>query len=97
MARTAAPMGIRAVFSASEARIDRWRTLNRVAKALVEGRHWASAGADDPSGPVPEVDPENDGSPAGASGGWARRVSNLRPLACEASALPLSYAPSVAT
>src|SRR3954452_9819127 len=25
--------------------------------------------------------------------GWARRVSNLRPLACEASALPLSYAP----
>ena len=24
---------------------------------------------------------------------WARRVSNLRPLACEASALPLSYAP----
>ena len=26
-------------------------------------------------------------------GGWARRVSNLRPLACEASALPLSYAP----
>ena len=26
-------------------------------------------------------------------GRWARRVSNLRPLACEASALPLSYAP----
>ena len=26
-------------------------------------------------------------------GKWARRVSNLRPLACEASALPLSYAP----
>src|SRR3954471_9340147 len=26
---------------------------------------------------------------------WARRVSNLRPLACEASALPLSYAPWV--
>src|SRR3954467_9508029 len=25
--------------------------------------------------------------------GWARRGSNLRPLACEASALPLSYAP----
>ena len=23
---------------------------------------------------------------------WTRRVSNLRPLACEASALPLSYA-----
>ena len=26
---------------------------------------------------------------------WARVVSNHRPLACEASALPLSYAPSV--
>src|SRR5439155_26405440 len=25
---------------------------------------------------------------------WARLVSNQRPLACEASALPLSYAPS---
>ena len=24
---------------------------------------------------------------------WARLVSNQRPLACEASALPLSYAP----
>ena len=29
----------------------------------------------------------------GPSVTWARRVSNLRPLACEASALPLSYAP----
>src|SRR5947209_9023734 len=29
----------------------------------------------------------------GANPKWARRVSNLRPLACEASALPLSYAP----
>src|SRR5258708_757936 len=30
-----------------------------------------------------------------AAGGtlWARRVSNLRPLACEASALPPHYAP----
>jgi hypothetical protein len=27
------------------------------------------------------------------SGLWARLVSNQRPLACEASALPLSYAP----
>ena len=26
---------------------------------------------------------------------WARLVSNQRPLACEASALPLSYAPGV--
>ncbi len=30
---------------------------------------------------------------SGLSRPWARRVSNLRPLACEASALPLSYAP----
>ena len=30
---------------------------------------------------------------SGPSWTWARRVSNLRPLACEASALPLSYAP----
>jgi hypothetical protein len=29
------------------------------------------------------------------SGLWARLVSNQRPLACEASALPLSYAPGV--
>src|SRR4051794_25264254 len=29
----------------------------------------------------------------GVFGRWARRVLNLRPLACEASALPLSYAP----
>src|SRR5947209_4752881 len=28
---------------------------------------------------------------------WARVVSNHRPLACEASALPLSYAPSRAS
>ena len=31
---------------------------------------------------------------AGGSGRWARLGSNQRPLACEASALPLSYAPS---
>lgn len=29
-----------------------------------------------------------------ATSKWARLVSNQRPLACEASALPLSYAPS---
>src|SRR5689334_21095097 len=29
----------------------------------------------------------------GGSSWWARQVLNLRPLACEASALPLSYAP----
>ena len=34
MASTASPMGIRAFFSASEARIDRWRTMKRIARAL---------------------------------------------------------------
>src|SRR5215212_9957767 len=32
-------------------------------------------------------------SPGARHGRWARLVSNQRPLACEASALPLSYAP----
>ncbi len=32
-------------------------------------------------------------SPSGRLPSWARQVLNLRPLACEASALPLSYAP----
>jgi tetraprenyl-beta-curcumene synthase len=36
------------------------------------------------------LDPRNTRFPGDS---WARRVSNLRPLACEASALPLSYAP----
>ena len=31
-----------------------------------------------------------------AIGGWARQVLNLRPLPCEGSALPLSYAPVAA-
>src|SRR5215207_7648197 len=34
-----------------------------------------------------------DGMPPGQCGGWARQGSNLRPLACKARALPLSYAP----
>ena len=34
-------------------------------------------------------------SPRPAVSRWAQQVSNLRPLACKASALPLSYAPSV--
>jgi hypothetical protein len=38
-------------------------------KALVDGRHWAplgTSGADDPSEPPREVDPEHDGSPTDA-------------------------------
>ncbi len=30
----------------------------------------------------------------GGSKWWARKVSNLRPLQCQCSALPLSYAPA---
>jgi hypothetical protein len=45
MASTASPMGVSAFFSASEARIDRWRTLNRIARAL------AAAGTRPPAGP----------------------------------------------
>jgi len=43
MASTASPRGIRALFSASEARIDCWRTLSRIARAL------AAAGARPPA------------------------------------------------
>ena len=66
-------------------------------KALVDGligHHWAPAGRMTP-GAAARGRPRGRRKPRGrgASGGWARRVSNLRPLACEASALPLSYAP----
>ena len=44
MASTASPMGIRAFFSASEARIDRWRTLNRIARALAAAETRPPAG-----------------------------------------------------
>jgi hypothetical protein len=59
------------------------RFSERESDRLNEGRDWAVLGQWHPGG--------------GHSGvwtfQWARRVSNLRPLACEASALPLSYAP----
>ena len=77
-------------------------------KALVEGRDWAPLGTSEGQ-TAPEHDsaeaPGNDGTrnPETSKprrcrgfGRWARRVSNLRPLACEASALPLSYAPGAA-
>ena len=67
-------------------------------KALVEGRDWAplgTSGANDPQRADARGRPRERRKPrrCRASGRWARRVSNLRPLACEASALPLSYAP----
>jgi integrase len=57
-------------------------------KALVEGRDWAPLGTNAPSEqpqteahqrPRKRRNPRN----CGDFGGWARRVSNLRPLACE--------------
>ena len=45
MARTASPMGVSALLSASEARLDRWRMLHRIARAL------AAAGTRPPAGP----------------------------------------------
>jgi hypothetical protein len=52
------------------------------------GQDGSPAGVDRPR--TPDVDAEDMRQ---ALHSWARRVSNLRPLACEASALPLSYAP----
>jgi arginine decarboxylase len=58
MAKTAAPTDLRDFFSASEARIDRWRTLNRVAKALAGGgASLAGAPAGDPKALLAEMAP----------------------------------------
>ena len=47
MANTSQPTTLRDFFSAAEARIDRWRTLNRVAKALAgTGPRTAGVGED---------------------------------------------------
>ncbi len=69
-------------------------------KALVEGRDWAPLGTSTPVQASTDASAEaslNDETRnhrrCRGFGRWARRVSNLRPLACEASALPLSYAP----
>jgi hypothetical protein len=66
-------------------------------KALVEGRDWAPLGTTVGQTPAPDAradGPKNDEAlHMQGLREWARRVSNLRPLACEASALPLSYAP----
>jgi len=51
-------MDLRDFFSASEARIDRWRTLNRVAKALAGGGVSPTGGhAADPKALLAELDP----------------------------------------
>ncbi len=45
------------------------------------------------NGPIVTVPVQFSWDSCGLSFRWARLVSNQRPLACEASALPLSYAP----
>src|SRR3954469_9403467 len=59
------------------------------------GTIWPPRGARATQAGWPTTPPEpRNPRIGGGFGRWARRVSNLRPLACEASALPLSYAPS---
>src|SRR5262245_53993542 len=53
-----APMDIREFFYAAEARIDRWRTLNRAAKALAGGGVSPAGGhAADPKALLAELTP----------------------------------------
>jgi arginine decarboxylase len=54
---TASPTDLREFFSASEARIDRWRTLNRVAKALAAGTRGTVGAGDDPHALLAELAP----------------------------------------
>ena len=54
---TASPTDLREFFSASEARIDRWRTLNRVAKALAAGTRGTAGAGDDPHALLGELAP----------------------------------------
>ena len=70
-----------------EATALRWRDIDLAGGRITVGASKTEAG-------IREVDIQRRKARiCGPSGGWARRVSNLRPLACEASALPLSYAP----
>jgi arginine decarboxylase len=58
MAKSTAPTDLRDFFSASEARIDRWRTLNRVAKSLAGGGTSPAGGhAADPKALLGELMP----------------------------------------
>ena len=78
MASTASPMGVSAFFSASEARIDRWRMLNRIARAL------AAAGTRPPAGPGEDLRAHaaQGSTPRGASPcplGWCSARDNGSP------------------
>src|SRR5262245_42350392 len=58
MTDTARPMELRDFFSAAEARIDRWRTLNRVAKTLASASARPAGGAgEDPKALLTELAP----------------------------------------
>src|SRR5215475_6569570 len=57
MTDTARPMELREFFSAAEARIDRWRSLNRVAKALAGAGSRAASGGEDPKALLAELAP----------------------------------------
>src|SRR5262245_4474546 len=57
MTDTARPMELRDFFSAAEARIDRWRTLNRVAKSLASASARPASGGEDPKALLAELGP----------------------------------------
>ena len=71
--------------SASTSRPSLPPSLRRLSSRSAARRRPANAGR----GPAPGAEL----CPSASGGGWARLGSNQRPLACEASALPLSYAP----
>src|SRR5512145_1659378 len=61
MADTTSPMTLRDFFSASEARIDRWRTLNRVAKGLAgTGQRPGGGPGEDPQAILTDLVPLED-------------------------------------
>ena len=57
-------LGLNEFFAASEARVDRWRTLNRVAKALAASGPRPAGG--------PGMDPQGAAGRARAAGGALR-------------------------
>src|SRR6185295_18997609 len=58
MTDSARPMELRDFFSAAESRIDRWRTLNRIAKALASASPRPASGpGEDPKALIAELTP----------------------------------------
>ena len=76
-------IGVNEFFAASEARVDRWRTLNRVAKALAAGGARPAGGhGPDPKALLAELQPLEDlcGYPGPGSDGAGPRASEGRRL-----------------